>query len=308
MLEGEVHGRSRYQIAMAQVPELAEIQSEESRSLLPEGSRTPGVSFGVRSALLIGASLLLVTGWASYSRTPHISPDGIMEAAGFGIIVGSRVQCAAAWAGGLPMGSNCKVASIDGQHVDVDCHHGNNVLYYFRMADCKLVSGGGSCTADGEDCRKSQCCTNAGSVCFKKNDYWASCNATCSPNMLWEGGHWVDKGAQHNWDCQVCSKTTCDPSVSDRPSNPLPSPPRPVPLPSPPQGGGGFNPGYSPACDISSCGGASGEQAQLCRETLQRNCCLAEACKGAQGEQVDKCYNDQLAVCCAGKSPQCSIS
>jgi len=79
-----VHGRCKYQKAikaMAQVPELAETRSEESHSLLPEGNRTPGVSFGVRIALLIGASLLLATGGASYVRMSRISPDGIIEVA-----------------------------------------------------------------------------------------------------------------------------------------------------------------------------------------------------------------------------------
>merc|ERR1719469_1673584 len=76
-------------------------------------------------------------------------------------------------------------------------------------------------------------------------------------------------------------------------------------------GGEGFNPGSppnSPVCDLDSCGWVTPvtRQATLCRETLQRNCCLAEACKGAQADQVDKCYNGNLAKCCAGKSPQCS--
>jgi len=36
------------------------------------------------------------------------------------------------------------------------------------------------CAADGEDCSKSSCCGKPGSTCYRKNEYWAACNQTCS--------------------------------------------------------------------------------------------------------------------------------
>mmetsp|Transcript_91993 Transcript_91993/g.297622 ORF Transcript_91993/g.297622 Transcript_91993/m.297622 type:complete len:491 (+) Transcript_91993:70-1542(+) len=40
------------------------------------------------------------------------------------------------------------------------------------------------CSADGADCRTTQCCSNPGSQCYVKNKYWAACNATCSTGQL----------------------------------------------------------------------------------------------------------------------------
>merc|ERR1712151_1002400 len=50
-----------------------------------------------------------------------------------------------------------------------------------------MTGAGGvlACTANGEDCSASRCCSEAGMTCYKKNDHWASCNQTCNTNMMW---------------------------------------------------------------------------------------------------------------------------
>jgi len=60
--------------------------------------------------------------------------------------------------------------------------------------------------ADGANCIESGCCIEKGSVCFKKNDHFASCSKRCWTNKVWEGsgtaGKWVEKDHQI-WDCGV---------------------------------------------------------------------------------------------------------
>lgn len=68
------------------------------------------------------------------------------------------------------------------------------------------------CTRDGDDCRHSRCCMQAGSTCYVKNRHWASCNETCQPNRKWEAGpdkigHWVTK-SHHVWECYPLSRAT----------------------------------------------------------------------------------------------------
>lgn len=46
------------------------------------------------------------------------------------------------------------------------------------------------CVANGEDCGHVGCCSEAGMQCYKKNDYWASCNATCSSEPDANGEVW----------------------------------------------------------------------------------------------------------------------
>mmetsp|Transcript_62919 Transcript_62919/g.124381 ORF Transcript_62919/g.124381 Transcript_62919/m.124381 type:complete len:368 (+) Transcript_62919:80-1183(+) len=55
---------------------------------------------------------------------------------------------------------------------------------------------------DGQDCRDTGCCKKTGSICFKKNDHWASCMDRCWTNKKWEGGKWVEKNYSL-WDCGV---------------------------------------------------------------------------------------------------------
>eukprot|EP00429_Kryptoperidinium_foliaceum_P012851 CAMPEP_0176041134 /NCGR_PEP_ID=MMETSP0120_2-20121206/20401_1 /TAXON_ID=160619 /ORGANISM="Kryptoperidinium foliaceum, Strain CCMP 1326" /LENGTH=738 /DNA_ID=CAMNT_0017374535 /DNA_START=80 /DNA_END=2292 /DNA_ORIENTATION=- len=39
----------------------------------------------------------------------------------------------------------------------------------------------GKCSAKGEDCRSTRCCSDPGMQCYEKNELWASCKATCTP-------------------------------------------------------------------------------------------------------------------------------
>merc|ERR1719195_446944 len=78
-----------------------------------------------------------------------------------------------------------------------------------RYADRVDTQG---CTRDGDDCRYSRCCMQAGSTCFVKNRHWASCNETCQYNRKWEAGpdkigHWVTK-SHHVWECSTLSRAT----------------------------------------------------------------------------------------------------
>merc|ERR1719491_2920729 len=65
-----------------------------------------------------------------------------------------------------------------------------------------------SCTANGENCMTSKCCLEPGMTCFKKNDEWASCNATCNEKMLWNHDKQVLEEQDHKvWDCTALSET-----------------------------------------------------------------------------------------------------
>jgi len=77
-----------------------------------------------------------------------------------------------------------------------------------QLAIDGIMSKSQECTTDGESCADSKCCTNPGSTCWKKNDYWSSCNATCNPYNKWEDGQWVHKDYKV-WDCQAESQPTC---------------------------------------------------------------------------------------------------
>jgi len=61
-------------------------------------------------------------------------------------------------------------------------------------------TGALACTANGEDCSASRCCSEAGMTCYMKNAHWSSCNQTCNPNMLWVADAWQAQAAPV-WDC-----------------------------------------------------------------------------------------------------------
>lgn len=80
------------------------------------------------------------------------------------------------------------------------------------------------CAADGKDCRGYARCCNAVSTCYVKNDYWASCNATCDSKHNQEGDDWncavVFKNeppqsttpspqAECSWEGEDCTSTKC---------------------------------------------------------------------------------------------------
>merc|ERR1712129_488060 len=41
------------------------------------------------------------------------------------------------------------------------------------------------CTANGQNCMDSKCCSDSRATCFKKNEHWASCNKTCDAFNFW---------------------------------------------------------------------------------------------------------------------------
>merc|ERR1712070_1005106 len=39
------------------------------------------------------------------------------------------------------------------------------------------------CAAAGQDCRDTRCCSDMGSTCFEKNEWWAECKMQCTPGI-----------------------------------------------------------------------------------------------------------------------------
>jgi hypothetical protein len=52
-----------------------------------------------------------------------------------------------------------------------------------KVWDCTELGNEPDCSKDGENCADTKCCSNQASTCYKKNDHWASCNATCNEKM-----------------------------------------------------------------------------------------------------------------------------
>jgi len=77
--------------------------------------------------------------------------------------------------------------------------------------DCEEVRP--PCTPNGASCALSQCCSEPGAKCYKKNDYWSSCNQTCNPNYLWMETGWV-KTNETVWDCEVITIDSTDVSTA----------------------------------------------------------------------------------------------
>jgi len=186
----------------------------------------------------------------------------------------------------------------------------------------------GACSNDGEDCRETQCCTTKESTCFRKNDHWASCNASCSHNYKWWNNGWVYQGDEHIWDChtlscsddgQNCMSSRCctDPnSKCYRKNDEWASCNATCTHNYKWEGSSGWVEKAEKIwdcvellpkqeCDMTGCDHCSGEQCEYCRDNKERDCCLDDACRGAQGEQVAQCRKDHLEACCQGKSAQC---
>jgi len=69
------------------------------------------------------------------------------------------------------------------------------------------------CSQRGEDCRRSQCCAEAGQTCFEKNIYWASCKANCTPGL-----DPSDQGAYATpWACVTLPKASEDEQTTPSP-------------------------------------------------------------------------------------------
>jgi len=95
------------------------------------------------------------------------------------------------------------------------------------------AEGDGTCSGFGEDCRETQCCSQPGTQCFRKNEGWAVCKSSCIPGAPdlhdinsdpWSCeplGEWT-QGAQA-WvqdECtpegEDCSKTKCCTGIGEQ--------------------------------------------------------------------------------------------
>jgi len=80
------------------------------------------------------------------------------------------------------------------------------------------------CTAAGDNCADTKCCSDAAMKCFKKNTYWASCKKSCDPTL-------ADAKDGKKWTCEVlsanassrcsahgqeCTQTTCCADASQK--------------------------------------------------------------------------------------------
>ncbi|CAK0800130.1 unnamed protein product [Prorocentrum cordatum] len=69
------------------------------------------------------------------------------------------------------------------------------------IADAEAEDQNNTCSQNGASCALSQCCAEPGSKCYKKNDYWSSCNQTCNPYYMWQVDRWVETN-ETVWDCE----------------------------------------------------------------------------------------------------------
>lgn len=115
-----------------------------------------------------------------------------------------------------------------------------------------------ACAGAGKDCRASKCCQDQGLQCYEKNEYWASCNATC------EARRGTAEGA---WTCRVLGHGQAPPVAPA----PTPAPPT-APTPAPPTGitsDSGRQCGANPACGdypatVNCCPLDNGESLPCC--------------------------------------------
>ena len=97
-----------------------------------------------------------------------------------------------------------------------------------------------ACAREGTNCIDRRCCQNPALTCFHKEDNYAQCAETCSPDMRLEG----DYGPASVWSCKELSMPPPPPvpPPSRPPPPPSPSPPPPGPNAPPPPA----MPGHSP--------------------------------------------------------------
>ncbi|CAK0794043.1 unnamed protein product [Prorocentrum cordatum] len=74
------------------------------------------------------------------------------------------------------------------------------------------------CSPNGASCAITQCCSEPGSKCYKKNEYWSSCNKTCDSNTMWIDGGWV-KTDEAVWDCEDLSLFSAEGSTDSESSS-----------------------------------------------------------------------------------------
>merc|ERR1712151_477007 len=62
------------------------------------------------------------------------------------------------------------------------------------------IIGQSLCSEAGDNCAVSQCCSDPGMTCYKKDDHWSACNETCDTHSMWTADGWV-KTEDPVWDC-----------------------------------------------------------------------------------------------------------
>merc|ERR1712127_881062 len=69
-----------------------------------------------------------------------------------------------------------------------------------------MVKEENACSFNGESCLETKCCAESGMTCYKKNEGWASCNATCNEKMMWNTStNKFEEQAEKVWDCHKLS-------------------------------------------------------------------------------------------------------
>eukprot|EP00439_Symbiodinium_sp_Y106_P000483 s289_g1.t1 len=89
---------------------------------------------------------------------------------------------------------------------------------------CEDLSEIQTCSADRvENCAETRCCTSPGSTCYKKDDGWATCMASCVPGIDYS----EPPQYQTPWSCEVLSAPTSIPTLPPTlpPTTPPTSPP-----------------------------------------------------------------------------------
>jgi len=57
------------------------------------------------------------------------------------------------------------------------------------------------CAKSDEHCGEAKCCSEPGMQCYKKDEWWSSCNQTCNSMVDWVDGRWQSQDKKV-WDCQ----------------------------------------------------------------------------------------------------------
>merc|ERR1712194_753225 len=148
-----------------------------------------------------------VVGWARSGAASRIAIDGLMSKSESECPQNgqdcSASKCCSEW------GATCYKKDDHWSSCNATC----NPYYKWynnqwnkedeKIWDCTPLSTP-PCTHDGQDCSASKCCVSPGSTCYKKNEYWSSCNATCTANWKWVDNHWQEQGKDEKiWACDV---------------------------------------------------------------------------------------------------------
>jgi len=148
-----------------------------------------------------------VVGWARSGAASRIAIDGLMSKSESECPQNgqdcSASKCCSEW------GATCYKKDDHWSSCNATC----NPYYKWynnqwnkedeKIWDCTPLSTP-PCTHDGQDCSASKCCVSPSSTCYKKNEYWSSCNATCTANWKWVDNHWQEQGKDEKiWACDV---------------------------------------------------------------------------------------------------------